>query len=128
MIDLAKINTLTADEVLVVNGLQKVAEEAKKASELIHKTYRCFGIGEEKIEVWSDEYNAEYLTYDGVWQARYLHQTYDVKCTPDGIFEYFKSEYLVSEGYADDYENEEKAHICKYFRTFLKKTEAKSNI
>jgi hypothetical protein len=84
-----------------------------------------FKIGEDKIEVWSDAYNHEYITYDGVWQARYLHQTYDVECSVEGIFNLFRAEYLISKGFASEYEGDgfseagELNYICRYFRTFV---------
>ena len=129
MIDWEKIKDITPDEVIIINELQKLAAEAKEAAKLIRATYRCFGIGEEKITVWKDYHNTEYLTYTGVWQARYLHQTYDVECSAEGIFEYFKAEFLADyfkdEG-VEDYEIAEKASICKYFRKFLRDTQEKS--
>lgn len=129
MYDMNKIMSLNADEILIVNGLQDVAKEAKEAAELIRKTY-VFHIGEDKIEVWHDRdmNNFEYLTYSGVWQARYLHQTYDVECSEDEIFQYFRAEYLVDNGFVPETsecrytEEGQMKSISKYFRRFLKDT------
>lgn len=128
MFDMEKIKKLTADEIIIVNGLVDVAKEAKEAAKLIPCVY-TFPMNKSKIRIWGDECNEEYITHDGVWQARYLHQKYDVKCTEDEIFDYFKAEYLVSNGFANEcsdngcYTTEgEKAHICRYFRAFLERT------
>ena len=130
MIDLAKINSLTTEEVLVVNELQKIAKEAEKASELIHKTYRCFGISEKSITILSDGTNTEWLSYDGIWRKRYFnidhYENYSVKCTPDGIFEYYRAEFLYYRKHIqDDKEIIEKKIACEYFREFLRRTEEK---
>ena len=127
MFDVNKIMSLNADEILIANGLREVAEEAKADSELIYKTYHCFGIGEERIEVWRDKdaNNFEYLTHDGVWEARYLHQKYDVKVDKDTIFDYYKAEWLIKNGYALEMEGNrytedgKKKQICECFRAFV---------
>ena len=129
MYDMNKIMSLNADEILIINGLQDVAKEAKEAAELIRKTY-VFHIGEDIIEVRHDRdmNNFEYLTHDGVWQARYLHQSYDIKCSEDEIFKYFRAEYLVENGFAPELsgsyytEEGEMKSICRYFRSFLNRT------
>lgn len=130
MFDMEKIKNLTADEIIIVNGLADVAKEAKEAAKLIPCVY-TFPMNKNKIRLWGDGCNEEYITHDGVWQARYLHQEYDIKCTEDEIFDYLKAEYLVSKGFVQEFssnsdytytEEGEKAHICKYFRVFLEKT------
>lgn len=131
MFDMDKIMSLNADEILIVNGLQSVAKEAKEHAELIHKTYHSFGIGEDKIEVWHDrdQNNFEYLTHSGVWQARYLHQTYDVSVDADSIFDYYRAEWLVANGYAKECEgcyltkDGRKKQVCRYFRSFVNRIE-----
>jgi len=125
--DISRINALTPDEVLAVIKLQDLAVEAKEAEEVISATYCCFGIGEEKVEIWQDRdgYNFEYLTHDGVWQARYLHQQYDVFCSADGIFECLKAEYFTQMGVGNlPREIREMADACRYFRAFVKRTKA----
>lgn len=129
MFDMNKIMSLNADEILIANGLQSVAKEAKEHAELISRTYHCFGIGEDKIEVWHDQErnNFEYLTHSGVWQARYLHQSYDVNVDAESIFDYYRAEWLVENGYAKEYEGcymtdyGKKKQICKYFRSFVRR-------
>lgn len=124
---LEEIMKLTPDEILILNGLVDVAREAKTAAKIIQNAFQnSFGIGVDKIEVWHDDYNAEYLTHDGVWQARYLHQTYDVKCTAEEIFKFFRADYLISNGYEKEFngnyrtEAGEKKEVCGYFRCFVK--------
>ncbi len=129
------IMNMTVDQILMLNGLVPVAKEAKDASDIIIKAFeKAFGINEDKIMVWSDrdDYNHEYLTHDGIWQARYLHQTYDVKCTPDEIFKYFRAEYLIRNGYAQRIskngcltEEGKLEEVVRYFRSFVSKTQHK---
>ena len=126
MFDTNKIMGLTADEVIIINGLQKVAVEAKVDAKKIAQTYK-FGIGQNVIEVWHDRdlNNFEYLTHEGVWQARYLHQKYDVKVDADTIFDYYRAQWLIENGFAKERENGittengEKKFICGYLRRFV---------
>lgn len=126
-----KICEMSVNEILMLNGMATVAREAKEASELIYNSFKnAFGIGVDEIEVWGDSYNHEYLTHSGVWQARYLHQTYDVECTPEGIFKYYRAEYLIQNGYAQESENSryteegELNQVVPYFRAFVSRLEA----
>lgn len=124
MFDMKKIMSLNADEILIANGLEAIAKEATEHSKLIHNTYR-FGINEQEIELWHDSNNAEYLTYDGMWKARYLHESYDVKVDADSIFDYYRADWLVNNGYATlkDLEYCTKTQACKNFRRFVKRTQ-----
>lgn len=130
MFDYASIKKLTCNDTIILNSLVPLAEQAKEAEKQIKETY-LFHIGEDKIELWHDDYNHEYLTRDGVWQARFLHQTYDVECTAETIFEYMKAEYFIQNGFTEQYEGNrytedgEKAFIFRYFKSFLKRTEEK---
>lgn len=127
MFDIEKIKSFTVDEIIIMNELLDVAKSAKEAAKLIRDTYQ-FPMGEDKIELWNDGYNAEYITHSGVWQARYLNQQYDVSCSENSIFEYLKAEYLVSHGFCKEYEGcyatdeGEMARIAAYFRSFINKT------
>lgn len=127
MFDVEKIKSFTVDEVIIMNELLDVAKEAKEFAKLIRDTYQ-FPMGEDKITVWSDGHNAEYLTHNGVWQARYLHQSYDVECSEDSIFKYLRAEYLVSHGFCKEFEDgsrtedDRMAFISRYFRSFVVRT------
>lgn len=127
MFDIEKIKSFTVDEVIIMNELLDVAKEAKEFAKLIRDTYQ-FPIGEDTITVWSDSHNAEYLTHNGVWQARYLHQSYDVECSEDSIFKYLRAEYLVAHGFCKKFkgcyitEEGEIADITRYFRSFVVRT------
>lgn len=131
MFDMATIDKLTPDEINIAVKLKELAEEARKASDLIHATYHCFGINEEIVEVWHDKKNKnhEYLTHTGVWQARYLHKSYDVVCTSKDIFDLFKAEFLIAHKYVSEIENGvyssygRKKETCRYFREFIRLTE-----
>lgn len=128
MLTYTDIINLSLKDVYVLNALLPIAEEAKNAETLIKSTY-SFGVGEEKIEIWHDSVNHEFVTRDGVWQARYLHQTYDVNCTAEEIFEYMKADFLINNSYAPEAidgvltAEGEKAFIYRYFSTFLRHTQ-----
>ena len=123
---------MTVDEILILNGLVPIAREAKEAAEAIQQAYsHGFGIGQDKIEVWRDRdaNNFEYLTHGGVWEARYLHQTYDVVCSADSIFEYLRAEYLINNGFAKEYTEDfcrtpegEYMEVVRYLRSFIART------
>lgn len=137
MFDMEKIMSLNADEIVIANALQSIAEQAKKDAKLIADTYHCFGIGEDTIEVWHDRdlNNFEYLTHDGVWQARYLHQSYDIKVDADTIFDYYRAEWLIENGYAKETEENSykispmgaKANVCRYFKSFVRRINIENN-
>ena len=132
MFDYESIKNLTEEDVLILNGLIALAKKAEEAAEIVKATY-LFHIGEEKIEVWSDQYNHEYLTCDGVWLARYLHQTYDVECTKQSIFDYMKAEFLIENGFVKEYdgnsytEEGKMRQVFRYFKVFLKNTKEKQS-
>lgn len=131
MYDINKIKSLTANEVSIISDLLLLVEEASEAEKLIRSTYRCFGIGEECITVWADKPNEdyEYLTYQGVWQKRRSSEIFEVICSKDEIFEFFRAEYLVNRGLLEKFNEEgiiteegKKVEIAKAFRVFLQRT------
>ncbi len=93
-----EFKNLSLDQVTIINDLKPLVEQAEKAEKIIKETF-LFHIGEDKIEVWSDECNCEYITHDGIWQARYLNQSYDIECNAKTIFEFLKADYLVQNGF-----------------------------
>lgn len=125
--NIQKIMELTPDEVLLAAQLKELAEEAKKLSVLIRETYRCFAFGEDKITVWTEAGNYEYLTYAGVWQARYLRQSYDIDCTPEGIFNILKTKYFFDAQELTDCERKEMEKKFKYFEAFVERTKERAN-
>ena len=130
MFDYSDIEALEPDDIIILNGLLPLAEKAKEAEEMIKEVY-VFHMGENKITVWEDECNTEYLTFEGIWQARYINQVYDIECSAETIFEYMKSDYLVkneiiaSEEHSHFTEEGQRAFVFKYFNTFLKRTKKK---
>lgn len=130
MFNYETIQNLSPDDVIIINDLVVLAEKAKEIEQKIRENF-TFKMGEDKIELWHDEYNHEYLTHDGVWQARYLHQTYDVKCTAEEIFEYMKAEYLIDKGFVPEIKESRftaegaKRQIYRYFSSFVNKLEVK---
>ena len=126
------IKGLSVRDVITLDMLVPMAKRAEEIEKLIKETY-VFHIGEKKIEVWHDEYNHEDLTYDGVWQAIYLHQQYYVNCTADKIFELMKAEFLITSGFCEEYGDDncyteygELAAIYRYFKNFVTMTEEKA--
>lgn len=129
MFDMEKIMKMTPDDIIIINGLCNIAKEAKADAKKIADAYHCFGIGETIVEVWhdSDRYNHEYLTHDGTWQARYLHQSYDVQVDAESIFDLYRAEWLIDNGYIDEHDKDgyittygRKKEVCRYFRSFVK--------
>lgn len=132
-LSLENLFNLDMRELEVLSGLIPVAKEATEAYELIRKTYR-FAIGEDSIVVWSDSCNKELLTHAGIWQARYLHQKYDVQCTKEEIFRHYKAKWLIDNGYVPERtargsitEEAMLSEACKYFQSFVKRTRNKNN-
>lgn len=136
MFNFESVTNLSVDNVIILNALKDIAEEAKAHSELIHQAYHCFGIGEDKVEVWHDKdfNNFEYLTYDGTWQARYWHHSYNVGVDANSIFDIYKAEYLIKNGYLEEVnengiqtEANIKAYTAEYFRSFVARIEVENS-
>ena len=135
MTGFGKVVDFTADEIILIHDLYEVAVKAKQDCATIRQKYRCFGMGEQSIEVWQDRdgYNFEYLTRDGVWQARYLHQKYDIAITEESLYELYKKALMVTKGYIrldfnnNDFEREciEAELISRYFNNFVERTKRK---
>lgn len=135
MTGFGNVGSFTADEIIFMHDFYEAAVKAKEDCEIIHQAYHCFGIGEETVEVWRDRdsNNFEYLTRDGVWQARYLHQTYDVEITVESLFDLYKKAFMVTKGYVKHrYENTEFEKECihaetvyRYFRHFVERSKNK---
>ena len=119
--------------ILSSEKLLSLDQEAREACELIEKTYKSFGINQERIEVYRDEIGYEELSYYGVWYAHYPNNNYSLKCLPEFVFKVFRDEYLVKNGYTPEYshnkltEEGEKARVCTYFRRFLNITRERFN-
>lgn len=130
MYDIGKIKNLTANEVSIISDLLLLVEEASEAEKLIRRSYRCFGIGEECITVWADKPNEdyEYLTYQGVWKKRRSSESFEVICSKDEIFKFFRAEYLINRGVLEKFkdgiitEEGKMMEVAKDFRVFLQRT------
>jgi hypothetical protein len=118
------IESLSSDDLDNILIYKELLEEAKEATRIIKSFYK-FSIGEDKITVWSDSCNAEYLTHSGVWMARYLNQTYDVSVNVDSIFKVYKEKYNASKIHSCRVNNVEDS--AGYFRSFVRATEEKLN-
>jgi len=130
MYDLEKIKNLTSEEVQIVSAMKVIAEQAQEIVDLIRGAY-SFRMGEEKIQVMNDGPNSEFLTHSGVWQARYLHQTYDVSIDKESIFDLQLASYLIEKGFAESSIDAhmtpegEKQMIDRYFMSFVQRTKTK---
>jgi hypothetical protein len=103
------LESLTAEEIKNILELNRLRAEAEADFGLIKSKIK-FKIGEGRVTIWNDGNNAEYVTHDGVWQARYLHQTYDVDCSIEGIFKSYKEAYF----------NKNTTTSAGYFRSFVR--------
>ena len=127
MFDFNKINSLTNDDIIIINKLLRISDEAKRISELIRDHFRCFSWGQTKVAVYNDEIlrKTEYLTYDGIWIAAYPNLYLEVDCSEEGLYEVFKADYLLSHGFVhegDEGVDEaflQKAMSAKYFKVFV---------
>lgn len=125
------ITKLSAQEILLVNELAKLAAEAKEASEKIKSHFKnSFGIGNSEIEVYHTEscgeyYGYGYLNIDG--EFRYYDnwwggRQYIFQADTEGIYKMFRSCYLRKNNLKDlDPEefNCQIEHIDSYFREFI---------
>lgn len=112
------LESLTATDMERIEVYNCLLAEAKEAVSTICAAY-SFKIGEDKIVIWKDTHNAEYLTHSGVWQARYFHQTYDLAVTVDSIFNAYKAEYEQRKHLTSGVNNP--ANSAGYFRSFVQK-------
>ena len=112
-----KLMDLTLQDVTeAVKMREALMSSVVEAEHLIREVYDLdFDTSNVRISVWSDGNNVEYLTNDGVWQARYLNRSYDIPCTTEGIFEALKGEYFT----ADTPEVKERIQLCGCFKRFL---------
>ena len=95
-------NNISLSEILLLNDLTKLANEAQEASEVISNAYqRAFGLRQNEIEVWRDVNRTEYLTHEGIWRAIIHGQEYKVEVTPESIFEYLRDNLLTQEEESD---------------------------
>lgn len=113
-IDLLK--SLSPDDIKRIEIYSKLLKDAEAAVKVIKAAYK-FSIGENKITVFNDGNNFEYLLHEGIWQARYLHQTYDVAINVDAIFDVYKEEYERS--LKPSSTRNLKAESASYFRSFV---------
>lgn len=119
--DVVRVKNLSIMDVEVALKLKDLAENAKKISNYIYQSHRSFGIGEEKITVWREGSNAEYLTHSGKWEARYLNQSFDVDCTPNGVFQLLKSKYLIEHDATTGMEEKRILEKWNCFKSFIKR-------
>lgn len=118
-INIELIESLTPDDIACIEDMQKLLKDATDYANKIKNSF-IFRIGEKRKTVWEDTHNAEYLTINGIWQARYLHQTYDVKCDRDSIFDVLREEYIVNHSPFTCKVNN-KAESARYFKSFIKR-------
>lgn len=112
------LKSLSAEDLRKIKEYQVLLADAENAVKTVVARHK-FSLFQDKIVLYNDGNNAEYLTRDGVWQARYLHQKYDVKITVEDIFDVYKEEYEHKLLNANTVNN--KADSAGYFRTFVKR-------
>ncbi len=90
-VNMINLDDLTVEDLKDIEELQKIRKEAQRLYNIVVANQRVPLILDDKnrYKLWDDTNNAEYLTLiDGewVWQARYLHQTYDVPINVEKIY------------------------------------------
>ena len=134
-----KPSTWNYKEALCMAELPKLAKEAQKLAEIIDSVYPAMlELSEsERIEVTFDMTTAEYLTRGKAWEIR-RHEynpnaqstpqytlLYSVECTPEGIFEYLKKRFMISNGFWDENCFLDKANFmakADMFQRFINRT------
>lgn len=115
-ISLKLIEEMTIEEIESMQGYCALAKEAREAYYTVSKAC-LFPMGQNEIVVYENGDNKETLTHDGMWKARYLHQSYDVEVTADAIFKVFKEEYNHIKSRSSKVNNI--AESARYFRGFV---------
>ena len=128
MIDLME---LTAEDLADIEVLQKLRKEAERLYRVIVNNQKVPLIldDQNRYKLWDDGDNAEYLALkDGewVWQARYLHQTYDVPINKEKIYRIMVSGYQQRKDeskrrFANTYDE-----AIDYFKSYVSKLEKQS--
>lgn len=85
------LNDLTVEDLKDIEELQKFRKESQRLYNIVVNNQKVPLIldAKNRFKLWDDTNNAEYLTLiDGewVWQARYLHQKYDVPINVEKIY------------------------------------------
>lgn len=119
------IESLTPEDIDRILIYSDLLSESKKAVQIIKDTC-LFHIGEKEITLSYDGNNRESLTYDGIWKARYLHQSYDVPVTIEGIFDVYKAEYEYRKSKSTSVNK--KANSAGYFRSCVRRLQKINNI
>ena len=125
MIDLME---LTAEDLADIEVLQKLRKEAERLYRVIVNNQKVPLIldDQNRYKLWDDGNNAEYLALkDGewVWQARYVHQTYDVPINLEKIYQTMVNGYK----HRKDERKRGLVNNCddaiKYFKSYVLKLE-----
>ena len=92
------LNELTIEDLKDIEYLQSIRKEAERLYNTVISNQKVPLILDDKNRycLWHDKYNATYLALiDGewVWQARYLHQTYDVPINTEKIYKMMVAAY-----------------------------------
>lgn len=85
------VKELTVQDLKDIEKLQKFRKEAERLYNIVIKSQKVPLIPDykNKYTIWNDGNNAEYLELkDGewIWEARYLHQRYDVPINLEEIY------------------------------------------
>lgn len=135
MLEITKICSISFEKISlakqIVCELEKLAREAQEMSKLIHKTHKCFGIGESEVKLFVDKENDLYhcLKQCGVWVLKNKHneKIYGLNLAPTVIYECLKCEFMLQKKYVNSnhrdyiyYENS--METLKHFRKFIEFT------
>lgn len=85
------LNDLTVEDLKDIEELQKFRKESQRLYDIVVNNQKVPLIldDENRYKLWDDTNNAEYLTLingEWVWQARYLHQKYNVPINVEKIY------------------------------------------
>ena len=112
---------LAPEELLIIGKLIELAKEAKDDATTINEKY-IFTEGQDKIKIWDDNFNGEYITNDYMWHADYASEQFIVRCTTDDIYELYRDQFLYYQECTDSELYKRRAKIATHFKAFVRHT------
>lgn len=133
MINYEDVIQMSPNDLIALGLLEPLAKKAKLYADIIQQTY-LFHANEDKIVIFDDNNNREYFTHTGIWQARYLNQSYDVACDAATIFQHMAAHCLITNNLVpdrDEWRNytpeSQLSFVYRYFHKFIRDTVEKYN-
>lgn len=122
------IHDLTIEDLKDIEKLQEFRKKAEKLYDIVVKKQKVGLLLDSynRYRLWYDQHNATYLKNQNgewIWQARYLHQSYDVPLNAEKIYK------MMVEAYEFDKDKNNKgtqnynAEAIEYFSSYVSSLE-----